>query len=53
MFWAKKFSTIKMQNSFVRLAILDWNELPSEIKIKQDKKVSPSNFELSSAQLLK
>ena len=38
---------------FVRLAILDWNELPSEIKIKQDKKVSPSNLELSSPQLTK
>ena len=42
-----------MQNSFVRLAILDWNELPIEIKIKQDKKVSPSDLELSFAQLTK
>ena len=29
-----------MQNLFVRLVILDWSELPSEIKIKLDKKIS-------------
>ena len=28
-----------MQNSFVRLAILVWNELHSEIKNEQDKKI--------------
>ena len=53
LFWDQKFSSIKMRNSFVRLPILDWIELPSEIKIKQDKKVSPGNIELSSAQLTK
>ena len=43
--------TSKIQNSFLRLAILDWNELPSEIKSKQDK-ISPVCLECSSAQFL-
>ena len=44
LFWDQKFFSIKRQNSFVRLAILDWNELPSEIKIKQDKKSFPKQL---------
>ena len=50
MFWNLKFVSSKMRNSFVRLAILDWNELPTEIKTKQDKKFQQAAF--SSAQFL-
>ena len=45
----KNFSS-EMQNSFVRLAILDWNELPSENQTKQ--KSSPGCLKFSSAQFL-
>ena len=44
LFWDQKFSSTIVQNSFVRLAILDWNELPSEIKIKKDKKSFPKQL---------
>ena len=53
MFWDQNFFSIKRQNLFVRLPILDWNELPREIKINKTKNVSPSNLELSSPQLTK
>ena len=51
LFWDQKFFSIKRQNSFVRLAILDWNELPSEIKIKQDKSNKHSSPQLTKGTL--
>ena len=36
----KKNFPLPKCKTLIRLAILDWNELPREIKIKQDKKVS-------------